>query len=116
MARHSATHRRPPGPARRPTPHSWKAAVATPDAASNRSPACDATGGWITSSPAVGADGTVYVGSWNNNLYALNPDGSTKWSYPTGGSVESSPAIAADGTVYVGSNDGKLYALKPDGA
>ena len=32
------------------------------------------------SSPAVGADGTVYVNSDDGNLFALNPaDGSLKW-------------------------------------
>jgi hypothetical protein len=57
----------------------------------------------------VGPDGTIYVGS--NYLYAINPDGSLKWSFATGSWVESSPAIGADGTVYVGSADGKLYAF-----
>ena len=33
------------------------------------------TGGIVTSSPALGADGTVYVGSHDNNFYAINPDG-----------------------------------------
>ncbi len=76
-----------------------------------------ATGNCLDSSPAVGADGTIYVGSEDNNLYALNPaDGSLKWNYPTRGAIYSSPAIGADGTIYVGSEDGKLYALNPDGS
>jgi outer membrane protein assembly factor BamB len=61
--------------------------------------------------PALGADGTVYVGS--DKLYAINSDGSLQWSYTTGSAV-SSPAIDADGTVYVGSD--KLYAINPDGS
>jgi len=73
------------------------------------------TGGVVRSSPAIAADGTVYVGSYDNLLYAINPDGTLKWSFLTGGNVPSSPAIAADGTVYVGSNDDYLYALNPDG-
>ncbi len=68
----------------------------------------------LVSSPAIGADGTVYVGS-GNCLYALNPDGTLKWRYETGWYVSSSPAIGADGTVYVGSDDYCLYALNPDG-
>jgi len=72
------------------------------------------TGGTVSSSPAIGADGTVYVGSTDNYLYALNPNGTLKWWYWTSGDV-SSPAVAADGTVYVGSEDGWLYALNPDG-
>ncbi|MBM3238015.1 PQQ-like beta-propeller repeat protein, partial [Candidatus Poribacteria bacterium] len=53
----------------------------------------------------------VYVGSNDNNLYAINPDGSMKWKFKTEGYVYSSPAIGSDGTVYVGSEDDHLYAL-----
>ncbi|MFZ0887881.1 MAG: PQQ-binding-like beta-propeller repeat protein [Candidatus Binataceae bacterium] len=70
----------------------------------------------IYSSPAVGADGTIYVGSHDDNLYAINPDGSLKWKYTTGGPVDSSPAVGADGTIYVGSDDSNLYAINPDGS
>jgi len=31
------------------------------------------TGDFVTSSPAIGADGTIYVGSWDYNLYAVGP-------------------------------------------
>jgi len=74
------------------------------------------TGSRIYSSPAIGADGTIYVGSIDNNLYAINPDGSQKWSFTTGYCVYSSPAIGADGTIYVGSWDEKFYAINPDGS
>ena len=30
------------------------------------------TGGDVWSSPAIGSDGTVYIGSWDNKLYAIN--------------------------------------------
>jgi len=64
----------------------------------------------IHSSPAV-ADGTVYVGSQDSKLYALDAaTGAKRWEYKTGGWVESSPAIV-NGVVYFGSNDGRLYAL-----
>jgi len=67
-------------------------------------------------SPAIGVDGTIYVGSSNNNLYAINPTtGETEWTFTTGGVVNSSPAIGADGTIYVGSDDDKLYAINPTG-
>ena len=69
----------------------------------------------LGSSPAVGPDGAIYVGSQDNYLYAVNPDGTLKWRFPTGGVVRSSPAIAPDGTIYVGSFDNRLYAIKPDG-
>ena len=32
------------------------------------------TGGFVQSSPAIGSDGTVYVGSWDNKLYAIKTD------------------------------------------
>ncbi|MFC2020230.1 PQQ-binding-like beta-propeller repeat protein [Chloroflexota bacterium] len=64
----------------------------------------------IHSSPAV-ADGTVYVGSQDYKLYALNADtGAKNWEYMTGSWVESSPAVV-DGKVYFGSNDSLLYVL-----
>ena len=62
-------------------------------------------------SPAIGADGTIYVGSIDKKLHAINPDGTPKWAYTTSYFVYSSPAIGADGTVYVGSNDGNFYAI-----
>ncbi len=77
-----------------------------------------ATGHWdasVESSPAIGADGTVYIGCDNGDLYAL--DGATghiKWTFPTTTNyyeVISTPAIGADGTVYVGFEDGNVYAL-----
>ena len=67
------------------------------------------------SSPAIGANGTIYVGSEDGNLYAVNPNGKQKWVVATAKFVESSPAIGADGTIYIGSNDGSLYAENPDG-
>ncbi len=74
-----------------------------------------ATGGAIGSSPAMGPDGTVYIGSDDGKLYAVNPDGSKKWEYKTGGAVQAPPAIGRDGSIYVGSNDKTFYALNPDG-
>jgi hypothetical protein len=62
------------------------------------------------SSPAV-ADGKVYIGSSDGNLYCLNAStGSKIWSYKTGYVVRSSPSVAC-GTVYVGSFDNKVYAF-----
>ncbi len=73
------------------------------------------TGLYVLSSPAIGSDGTVYVGSDDRKLHAINGKSGVKlWEFKTGGSVLSSPAIGPDGTVYVGSNDYKLYAIKTD--
>lgn len=73
------------------------------------------TMGVVDSSPAITADGTVYFGSFDDYIYAVNPDGTLKWRYETGGGLNSSPAIAADGTVYIGGRDSAVYALNPDG-
>jgi outer membrane protein assembly factor BamB len=69
------------------------------------------------SSPAIGSDGTIYVGSGDNYLYAVNSDGTLKWRYQIGSNiyVGSSPAIGSDGTIYVGSYDAYLFALNPNG-
>jgi len=74
-------------------------------------------GGEIFSSPAIGEDGTIYVGvhAPANAIYAVHPDGSIKWRYQTEGTVDSSPLVAADGTIYIGSDDGHLYALDENG-
>lgn len=73
------------------------------------------TNGSIHSSPAVGSDGTIYIGSYDNYLYAINPDGTLKWKFQTGDDINSSPVIGSDGTIYIGSNDDYLYAINPDG-
>jgi eukaryotic-like serine/threonine-protein kinase len=69
-----------------------------------------ATGSYVQSSPAV-ANGVVYVGSSDHNVYALNASTGTKlWSYATGDYVYSSPAVA-NGVVYIGSYDHNVYAF-----
>jgi hypothetical protein len=70
------------------------------------------TESYVASSPAIGADGTVYVGSDDRNVYALDGKiGAKQWKFRTVSYVASSPATGADGTVYVGSYDKKVYAL-----
>ncbi len=72
-------------------------------------------GGYFNSSPSIGTDGTVYVGSNDGKIYALiGINGTQKWAFPTGNQIWGSPAIGTDGTVYVGSHDGNIYAF--DGA
>jgi len=73
------------------------------------------TGDQVPSSPAIGSDGTVYVGSNDKKLYAVNGKTGIKlWEFETIGPVYSSPAIGSDGTIYVGSYDNNLYAIKTD--
>ena len=61
------------------------------------------------SSPAV-AGGTVYIGSADHNVYALDAaSGNVRWVFATADAA-SSPVVAG-GTVYVGSADHNVYAL-----
>lgn len=69
-----------------------------------------ATGRPIVSSPSV-VNGTVYVGSADRNLYAVDAaTGRIRWKFDAHGDVNSSPAVA-DGVVYVLSLSGSLYAV-----
>ena len=69
----------------------------------------------IETSPAIGADGTIYFGSGDGNFYAIKPDGSLKWILNMGAFTVTSPAIGADGTIYVGDDVGYLNALSDNG-
>lgn len=85
------------------------------------------TGGVVFSSPAVSADGTIYVGSASGNLFSIAPDGSENWAYSLGSGLSSSPSIstepspgsqgqkssAGDNTIVIGGEDGVLYAVGP---
>ncbi len=57
--------------------------------------------GFINPAPAIGNDGTIYLGSENHNLYAINPNGAVKWVYHAKGPINFPPAIGKDGTIYV---------------
>jgi len=64
----------------------------------------------VRSSPAV-AEGIVYVGAYDNNLYALDArTGQFIWKYATEGAISSSPFAWRD-TVVFGSEDRVLYAI-----
>jgi outer membrane protein assembly factor BamB len=72
----------------------------------------------IDSSPAIAADGTIYVASsLGGSLYAITKAGSNKWTFPLPPRLSSSPALAADGTIYIANAYfGYLYAINPDGS
>jgi len=93
------------------------------------------------SAPAIGADGSIYVTSFEQHLYVFNStDGALRWSFISAGrfyiimlifgtiqllnayclmntgtgrsyQMFSSPAIGSDGTIYFGSKDSYLYAI-----
>jgi outer membrane protein assembly factor BamB len=77
-----------------------------------------ATKNGVESSPAIGADGTIYFGSYDSCLYAVTDNGTAgvlKWKFKTGGPIDGSPTVDGDGIIYVGSRDSTLYAFYPDG-
>jgi serine/threonine protein kinase len=55
--------------------------------------------------------GVVYIGCYDNNLYALNAaDGKFQWKYASDGGVVSRPAIF-EGNIYFGSEDQRLHVV-----
>jgi outer membrane protein assembly factor BamB len=88
-----------------------RAQVRDAEPACHASPA-DVPDAWdvFTSSPAV-ANGKVYFGSGDGNVYAVDAkSGVLAWKFATGDVVHASPAVAGN-TVYIGSWDGRLYAI-----
>jgi outer membrane protein assembly factor BamB len=68
---------------------------------------------FFTSSPAV-ANGKVYFGSGDRNIYAVDADsGKLSWKFATSEVVHGSPAVVVN-VVYIGGFDSRLYALDSD--
>jgi outer membrane protein assembly factor BamB len=76
----------------------------------------------LATQPVV-AGGAVYVGSYDDHLYALNTSNlGLRWSYYAAGNVQSAPAVDSNGTLYFGSDirnistdNRNIYALYSDG-
>lgn len=66
----------------------------------------------FVSTPAIGDDGTIYVGCSFGHFHAIDSTGTskTKFTHPEESEFISSPAIGPDGTIYVGVED-SLYAF-----
>ena len=65
----------------------------------------------------IDSSNTIYFGSRDSCLYALNPDGTLKWKYKASDSFhqEVIPNIDLQGNIYITNSSGKLYSIKPDG-
>jgi outer membrane protein assembly factor BamB/tetratricopeptide (TPR) repeat protein len=71
------------------------------------------TGDEIRTSPTV-VDETAFIGSNDENLYAVNVEtGDQQWAFETGGWVNTPPTVV-DGTAFFGSDDGYLYAVNAE--
>ena len=86
---------------------------------------CLEADGEIISTPAIGDDGTIYFGTQNATLYAVDCNGILKWTWrydledwwgPL--AFEAAPVIGDDGTIYVADDiaiPNYLFAISPEG-
>lgn len=64
--------------------------------------------------PTIGPDGTIYAG-WDV-LYAVNPDGTVKWTFPGYAYIEGgTPCTSKEGIIYFGTTGDKIVAVNPNG-
>ncbi|MEZ5184790.1 MAG: PQQ-binding-like beta-propeller repeat protein [Candidatus Nanopelagicales bacterium] len=74
------------------------------------------TGKGIFATPVIAADGTIYTGSADHNLYGLDEDGKEVWRFETGEIIDTAPALLDDRTLIIGSGDENLYKVSTDPA
>ena len=107
------------GLGKKPAPRAAHSAANQPTPQQTASPGAVASGkkvwsfitGNIIESPVVVANGVVYFGSVDNNVYAVNASsGARVWAYGTTEAVQCGIAVA-DGAVYASSYEGSLYRL-----
>jgi outer membrane protein assembly factor BamB len=67
----------------------------------------------IDATPTVGPDGTIYVGSYDYNFYALAPNGKPRWSQPFDSEflIESAATVDSSGAVLFGNDLGLIYSM-----
>jgi outer membrane protein assembly factor BamB len=73
------------------------------------------TGSRIYASPVVAPAGDILVGSLDQSLTAVTPEGSLRFRYSGTGKYYASAVVTPQGDVIAGSSDGSLVALAPDG-
>lgn len=71
-------------------------------------------GGAIASQPVFGPDGTIYLGTFGNELLAIDStNGQVKWRYPAQGWVFASPVLVDDRLI-AGDMKGHLFAVNAE--
>ena len=67
-------------------------------------------------SPLIASDGTIYIGTIDNRLLAINPNGTLKWKFETDGAIyQLGMNIGLDGAIYFVDNTNHLYAVDQSG-
>jgi len=69
----------------------------------------------VTAAPVIGLNNNIFIGSTDNNLYSIDPDGEIEWRYETNGPIYASPAVDGIGNVYTGSADQHFYSINRNG-
>ena len=67
----------------------------------------------VVAPPVVGKDGSVYVASRDENLYAFTPTLTKRWDFDVRRGVNSAPALLEDGTVAVVTDSDFVFAVTP---
>jgi outer membrane protein assembly factor BamB len=73
--------------------------------------------GFIARSPAIAPNGqTIYIFNHHENFYALNLNGSIKWTFECNGGARQTPAVDNEGNVYIvpTDNPATLHSIRPD--
>lgn len=66
---------------------------------------------FVPCSPMGASEQLLYVGGWDNFVYALNPKtGDREWRYRIDGNVWGKPAVT-EGTLFIAGTDEALYAI-----
>lgn len=68
----------------------------------------------IESTPAIGGDGTLYIGDNRGTIHAVSSEGKALWTENLGVPIRSSAVIVRDGRVVFGLDNGLLVALECD--
>ena len=61
----------------------------------------------------IASGNRFYIGSNDENLYALNQFGDIAWKFKAGDAIRTTPLVV-NKTIYIGSNDKSVYALDAD--
>lgn len=68
------------------------------------------TGSISQGGPAIGTDGTIYIGSTGGKLYAVSKGGSQKWTYTNAYDITCVPAIDSEGYIHF-TDEGGYYRI-----